>query len=378
MKKHSAVIAALALLSVAAAFAVTIACNSAAKRTPDFVFSDPSPAVASTVESEPPPLPPAQTEESSEIGGEPQGLIPSVITSNDPRNFSKIVFDGFDIIIEGVSADRLIVSACLFSDGVEEPAEYDGDSYRIVLKDKKTDGGFDTIYIYTAAGVVLDYRVCAAPDGFKSIDTSDIAENNFRLAQTPADLPIEGVLQYITPDGDPSRAREVMAQVEEISDRICEGIPDDYAKAMAISEWVAENIYYDFDASESSVTAETVSLSHVLETHRTVCGGFSNIYSALCAAQGITVYNVQGEAVSDVLNSFAETDTGSFHEWNYAVIDGKGVWADACWETYNYYRDGQYVYGKTRSKYFDISDSVMSYDHRVKVCWSRDYYAAIE
>ena len=375
MKKQS-VAAAIMLISAAAVSAVTIAFNSAERTPPDFVFSDPSPAAVPTATPEPstdPAPPPAETAETTE----PQSPLPTVTTTSDPENFSTITFDGFDIIIEGVSADRSIVSACLYSDGREEAAEYDGDSYRIVLKDKKHDTDFETVYI-TAGDTPLNYRISAAPDGFKPLNTSDIAAKNLRLAEAPAALPSEGVLQYITPDGDPSGAREIMARAEEISDRICEGIPDDYGKARAISQWISENIYYDFDASTTGVTTETVSLSHVLEKHRTVCGGFSNLFSALCAAQGITVYNIQGDAINDVQSSYAEADHGNIHEWNYAVINGRGVWVDACWDTYNYYKDGVYKQDGTRLKYFDITNTVLSYDHRARLCWSRDYYAALE
>ncbi len=382
MKKQSALIAVMGLISVAAAFALTIAYNSAARKTPDFVFPDPSPAPANTAEAESSvPLStesPAETSAPTRETEETEETFTSIITSNNPTNFLDIRFEGFDIIIEGVSADRSVISACLFSNGKKEEAAYDGDNYRIVLSSRKKAAGYDSLYIYTDNDTILNYRVYASPNGFEPIDTADIAERNLYLAETPLALPLEGVLQYITPDGDAEKAREVMAQAEEISDRICEGITEDYDKALAISKWIAENIYYDFDARDNSVTTETISLSHVLETHRTVCGGFSNIFCALCAAQGITAYNIQGEAINDVLDSFAESGRGNRHEWNYAVIDGRGIWVDACWDTYNFYIDGVYVSDKTRVKYFDITNTVLSYDHRARICQSRDYYAALE
>ena len=386
MNKNNAAAAGIAILSVAAASAVSIAFYLGAHRkTPDFIYPKSPSALISTTETgfftEDPSkdIPTVQAAAPSESAAEEtQEALVSIIGSDNPRLRIDITLDGFDIIIEGECESNYIRSACLFPETQEEKAVYDGNNYRIVLKDKHTENDYETIYIYASDGTGFGYRVRSAPDGFEPLDTSDIAENNLRLAENPIALPTEGVLQYITPDGDPIKAREVMEQVEEISDKICAGKTDDYDKAFAISEWIAENIYYDFDASHSSVTTETLSLSHILEVHRTVCGGFSNLFSALCAVQGIEVRNMQGEAVSDILSSYEETDDGALHEWNYAVINGRGVWVDTTWNTYNYYQDGRYNYGGTCLKYFDVSNVVLSYNHRARICQKRDYYAALE
>lgn len=376
MKKHSAVIAASAFLCAASLSAVTLILCLRTDSAPDFVFSEPSPALISASETVGP------REASSEARGETAPSASetedalSVVTSNNPENRSRITFDGFDIIIEGVSGGYAL-SACLASDLAEEKAEYDGDDYVIILKDRHSESEYDTIYVFNSDNSIADYRVRVTAEGFEPIDTAETARNNLRLAESPVTLPREGVLQYITPDGDPEKAREVMWRAEEISEKICEGLTGDYAKAFAISQWVSDNIYYDYDASGGGVTAETLSLSHVLETHRTVCGGYSNLFSALCAAQGIEVLNIRGAALND-LRSYAETDEGELHEWNYALVDGRGVWVDAGWNSLNFYKSGKYKYGGTQIKYFDPTNTVLSYDHRVRICEARDYYAALE
>lgn len=377
MKKSNAAIAGTIIL-FAAALTLIFAFTQSNRKTPDFVFSEPSSLISAAGSDgseeglREDPLP-AETAEETAVAEETREGLPSIITSNNPKLRSEITFDGFDIIIRGECEDKYIISACLYSDGEEEAAVYDGDNYGIVLKDKHVGVGYDSVYIYTD-DEVMSYRVRAAADGFEPIDTADIAENNLYLAENPVALPSEGVLQYITPDGDAEKAREVMEQVEEISDKICEGMTDDYDKAFAIFKWIAENIYYDYDASHSSVTTETLSLSHVLEVHRTVCGGFSNLFAALCAVQGIEVRCLRGDAINDNLSSYAETDEGNMHEWNYAVINGRGAWVDSCWGTYNYYMDGKYKYRGTSPKYFDITNDVLSYDHRAKVCETRNYF----
>lgn len=380
MKKHSAAIAATALMLAGAASAVTVVlCKQTGRETPDFIFPDPSPALLSTCETGGTHLSALSDESvaSAEIAAEETDDTLSIVISNNPGLRSKITFEGFDIIIEGVCGDKYVQSACLISDGLKEDAEYDGENYRIILKNRHSENEFDTVYIYNSDNSIADYRIKVTDKGFEPIDTVEVAENNLRLAENPIILPSEGVLRYIVPDGDPVRAREVIKQAEEISDKICDGINDDYDKAFAISQWISDNIYYDFDASTDSVTAETLSLSHILETHRTVCGGYSNLFSAFCAVQGIKVCNIRGEALNEIL-TYAETDKGELHEWNYAVINGRGVWVDVGWNSFNTYKDGQYRYGGTQTKYFDLTNTVLSYDHRARTCEVRDYYAALE
>lgn len=376
MRKRSAVIAGIALMFTAAAL---VFCVRSGRETPDFIFSEPSPVLISSSETvgshetayfE-------ETAESEPSTAEEAKDALSVITSNNPENCSKITFEGFEIIIEGISKDRYVYSACLASDGLEEKAEYNGNNYGIILKNKHSENGYDTVYVFNSDNSITDYRVKVTSDGFEPIDTVETAENNLRLAENPIALPREGVLQYITSDGDFAKAREVMRQVEEISDKICEGKTGDYDKMFAIAQWVSDNIYYDFDARTESVTTETLSLSHILETHRTVCGGYSNLFSALCAVQGIRVCNIRGEALSGSL-SYAETDEGEMHEWNYAVIDGRGVWVDTGWNSYNTYKNGKHKYGGTQIRYFDPTNTVLSYDHCVRTCETRDYYAALD
>ncbi len=380
MKKYNAAIAAISLLLAAAVTAVVVVlCRRAGRGTPDFIFPEPSPALLSTSETigaHGTAITDKYAESTESTPGETEET-PLIITSNNPQFRSKITLEGFDIIIEGVCEDKYVQSACLASDGIKADAEYDGKNYRIILKNRHSENEYDTVYVFNSDHSITDYRVQVTSDGFSPIDTAEVAENNLRLAENPVTLPREGVLRYIIPDGDPVGAREVINQAEEISDKICEGITDDYDKAFAISQWISDNIYYDFDASSDSVTTETLSLSHVLETHRTVCGGYSNLFSALCAVQGIKVCNIRGEALNEVL-TYAETDKGELHEWNYAVINGRGVWVDVGWNSYNTYKDGQYKYNGTQMKYFDLTNTVMSYDHRARTCEVRDYYAVLE
>ena len=191
-------------------------------------------------------------------------------------------------------------------------------------------------------------------------------------------LPAEGVAEYVDAEKDPERIAEALAQVKAISDEVCEGLNDDYDKLRALSDWVSTNIYYDFDSRDNSVTPETLCLSHVLETHRSVCGGFSTLFSALCAAQGITCCNIRGTALTSGLCYAEPHESDALHEWNYVILDGRHIWIDTVWNTYNSYKNGEYHAGSVSMEYFDVPDEVLALDHRASRCEQRDYFALTE
>ncbi len=203
---------------------------------------------------------------------------------------------------------------------------------------------------------------------------SDIAENNSSTAENPVKLNYAQTVRYITKNGSEKGVKEILDEVKRLSDEICAGITNDYDKLRAISDWVADNIYYDHEAHDSGNMDECVTLEYMLDKHASVCGGYATFTSALCEAQGIYCVNIEGEAINTD-HCFAELKRGSRHEWNYAVIDGRGIWVDSGWDSYNnLYTGGRYSYGGIGGFYFDIGNSVFALDHKVNTAALRNYF----
>ena len=55
-----------------------------------------------------------------------------------------------------------------------------------------------------------------------------------------------------------------------------------------------------------------------------------------------------------------------------------GLMVDTGWNSYNTYKNGKHKYGGTQIRYFDPTNTVLSYDHCVRTCETRDYYAALD
>ena len=80
-----------------------------------------------------------------------------------------------------------------------------------------------------------------------------------------------------------------------MANEITKGLTSDYEKAKAIHIWVSSNLWYDLDYESAwynpSFTKEewydTVNAVNVIETRRTICGGFVNLAIALLRASDI-------------------------------------------------------------------------------------------
>lgn len=167
-----------------------------------------------------------------------------------------------------------------------------------------------------------------------------------------------------------------MSGIKKLSDEICAGADSETEKAYLIAKWEAENIYYDHDAAKNNVDENVISLVNVLSLKRTTCAGYSNLFTALCEAQGIMSVNLRG----GVLNSDEYTieTIPTNHEWNAAYCDGVWRFYDVTWASYNTYIDGEYSHNE------DIDENCIGMDfykmselRRVDKADYRNFYAAL-
>lgn len=360
LKKRCAAAALAALL--------LCACSRAADDVPEFVFSEKTTAATTPTElSATEPTAEPTDEPAEEVSPVPAGK-PVLLTSSDPLHRFQITFDGGKLFIEGVYDGEEVTEIIL--DGNRTIPVYEGERFTAELSAEAFGNGYSSL-LFGIGGHIIDYRIARSAAGFAPVDISKNAENNRTVAALAAPLPEEVLAEYI---GDPERRGELLAQVKELSDTVCEGLTDDYDKLRALAGWVSANIYYDFDAAHTEVTAQTLSLSQVLELHRSVCGGFANLFSALCDAQGITCYNIRGSAINNGLSYAEDYGHDEMHEWNCAVIDGRVIWVDTVWDTYNSYKNGEYHDGFVYFQYFDITEEALALDHRAKQCEHRDFF----
>lgn len=111
-------------------------------------------------------------------------------------------------------------------------------------------------------------------------------------------------------------------QVEAAAERAQESIPPeagDYEKALALHDWLCENIEYGFSADGSDQD-----LYGALALGRCVCAGYSAAYEYLLNMVGIEADTILGEAL--------DGDKLENHAWTKATLEGDVYYIDVTWD----------------------------------------------
>ena len=144
----------------------------------------------------------------------------------------------------------------------------------------------------------------------------------------------------------------------------------DYEKVRKVHDWVAENVWYDWDGLLRGTCGNNNALE-VLESKKAVCQGYANLAAALLRALEIPTKVVSGYALGvtggSQWNEQVITGNETNHAWNEAFVDGRWVIFDATWDSNNKYENGTFSTGTGLDgyKYFDPTIESFSYDHKI-------------
>jgi len=157
-------------------------------------------------------------------------------------------------------------------------------------------------------------------------------------------------------------------EIISLSNEITLGCKTDYEKLLKLHDWVAENIYYDFEAFYSGNYQNADSLN-VLHSKRAVCEGYANLFAALARVQNIPCRVQSGYALGvgtdKTWSNEALTTSESNHSWNEAYADGRWMIIDSTWDSPNKIENGQMIKGKKINHiYFDSDINFFSLSHR--------------
>lgn len=209
---------------------------------------------------------------------------------------------------------------------------------------------------------------------------ADMFERNRRMLDNVMEYGDEYCSGYVSVKKDAELHKRILSGLQNLSDEICKGAETDREKVGRIEYWVADNIYYNHAAAETAVTAEVISLETVLDTKKTTCAGYSNMFSALCNMQGIYCVNLRGGTYTyeDTPERLMEAPMN--HEWNAVLIDGEWVFIDTTWLSNNSYTaEYGYVYSDTMDKeYVDMTLEYMSFEHRIDLADYRDFKSSVK
>lgn len=144
---------------------------------------------------------------------------------------------------------------------------------------------------------------------------------------------------------DETNPMTVVGKVNSIVDELITEDMSDYARALALHDWLIYNANYDYTYTHYDAAG-------VLLYGTGVCDSYARAYLMLCTAAGLDCLYIVGEAGHG-------SNWGS-HAWNLVNLGGSWYYVDCTW-------DDPGEGGFERHDYFCVDDETLSADHR----WNR-------
>ena len=147
--------------------------------------------------------------------------------------------------------------------------------------------------------------------------------------------------------------------IEKKAIEITDNLATDYEKSKAIHDWVATNLWYDYDYYEnrSGSVSDNFYASSVYKNKAAVCEGFAVLTMNMHRAVGIPCKIINGVAVSG--------STSGFHNWNEVFVGNRWIIVDSTWDCNNVYRYGEFSEKLScDSDYFDPNIELFSEKHK--------------
>lgn len=313
------------------------------------------------------------------------GKIYTLEITNNEDYYAIINADGDKISVNGKFANDFPVDVYIYSAASSQKSKNDltvrnNANFSATLSLAPLQPVIGNLFICLNSGNVLHYPIWYDmqvgwffPDNGLNVANLEKFDN---IIVTP-DL---AGCYYVSATADLDEIESTINQLNSIVNSVTNNEDSDYLKTLKLCDWVADNIYYDHTASVTSVTMETIAIYNVLNTKRTVCGGYANLYCALLEAAGIKSVNLKGSATSgEVVYDSLLTGVEN-HEWCafYYEEEERWVYVDVCWNSNNDYKNDEFVSNISDRMYFDPSDDAFAFSHRVDKVEQRNYLGSYD
>lgn len=275
--------------------------------------------------------------------------------------------------------DRLQISICLYN--TNDRCVFDENINQCkskVIKLPKVEEGYYYLNIFTNSGKFGDnlYYPYFQP---RSI-SFEVKNNNWRFVEsqiynknleaiTKLKNDKKALMYYLRPTTLYNCAEK---EIVLLAQKITMFSVTPMQKLLAIHDWVAENIFYDYDAlADRSCDNEEYSAMEVLKTKKCVCRGYANLGVALMRAVGIPSFGQRCYALN--ISSDGGWDKPENHSAipNHiiatAYVENRWVYMDITWDSNNRYENGKFIKGTGQGisrKYFDTTLAMISNTHK--------------
>lgn len=159
-----------------------------------------------------------------------------------------------------------------------------------------------------------------------------------KKSRLPNDLlhtfePREKLLTNLRSGYKPEDKSKIDSEVVSMAEAITSSAKTEYDKIKAVSKWVSEHIFYDYDLFNGIATGYHLS-KDVLTHRRTVCSGYAQLTQDMLLSLGIECYTL----------------SSIDHAWNVAVTDGEAIFIDNTWDSPLTYSSGEYKINNKKVK----------------------------
>jgi transglutaminase-like putative cysteine protease len=149
----------------------------------------------------------------------------------------------------------------------------------------------------------------------------------------------------------------------------------DYEKIKAVHDWVADNVYYDYDYYYNRTKSTSFSAEDVYNNKYSVCQGYADLSASLLRSLGIPckVTAGYGRTGTSAWTSSIINGSSSNHAWNEAWLADEQRWVifDATWDSTNKRNETSSsgsVKGDPKNTYFDTTPYMFANSHKVVYC----------
>lgn len=315
---------------------------------------------------------------SDEIVKKPEKCY-ELVTGENEEYYSKITINSRSVLVEGCYKNDPVTDISFQNCGtVSSTLKVNDDgTFSSVLNPSESFGNSDRLVITLKSGARLSYLIMY--DDNRYFPDNKLSEQNLSVLEKAVPTSAKSWAGYVTDELTEESVKQTLDEIAYLADYIAGDIKDEYKKLEAIAKWVSDNIYYDRDARENSVTQSEICIKNVLKSRKTVCVGYSALFSALCEAQGLYVVNVKGTVTSDTVDYSELADGPVNHEWCAALIDDRWIWVDCVWNSNLKFKNNEFTsLGANTEMYFDISPLALSFDHCAYLAEKRYYFRAGE
>jgi hypothetical protein len=122
---------------------------------------------------------------------------------------------------------------------------------------------------------------------------------------------------------------EAEQSVAELARYLVQPAKSNKEKARAIYRWITDRIAYDADALFAGQSPDSAP-EKVLTARKALCGGYANLFKALCLEAGVKAVLIQGKVKGHEYNE-GKPATTTLHGWNAIKLDDDWYLVDATW-----------------------------------------------